>query len=65
MDLNYLNQIDKQYSDIIHKLELGILDYLIFIPGVAFGVWGVPIFVIWFYYYYKTNLDEILDEIFG
>lgn len=54
--MNQIDNIDRVISNFIHKLEFGYLDVLILIPGTAFGVWGVPIFVIWYWYIYNSPL---------
>jgi len=55
--LKKLDELDKIYSDKIHKLSFGYWDYLMVIPGTIFGVFAVPLFCL--YYLKIINKNEI------
>lgn len=73
--INICDSLDKSSSDIIHKMQFGIFDYIILIPGTMFGVFGVPILAIFewkwqsftnnynFRYIYSVLLTVTLSEI--
>jgi len=52
--LRKLDEIDKDWSDVIHKLELGVFDVVIAIPATLFGVIGCPILAVWYYNKYRS-----------
>mmetsp|Transcript_48250 Transcript_48250/g.43252 ORF Transcript_48250/g.43252 Transcript_48250/m.43252 type:complete len:216 (+) Transcript_48250:2-649(+) len=54
--LKKLDQLDKEWSIVIHKMELGLLDFIIAVPGTLFGVIGCPILAIWYYHKYQSWL---------
>eukprot|EP00485_Elphidium_margaritaceum_P002578 CAMPEP_0202694874 /NCGR_PEP_ID=MMETSP1385-20130828/8617_1 /ASSEMBLY_ACC=CAM_ASM_000861 /TAXON_ID=933848 /ORGANISM="Elphidium margaritaceum" /LENGTH=215 /DNA_ID=CAMNT_0049350801 /DNA_START=101 /DNA_END=748 /DNA_ORIENTATION=+ len=54
--LQKLDAIDKEWSDAIHKLEFGVIDFLIAIPATLFGVIGCPFLAVWYYHKYESLL---------
>ena len=51
-----LDSIDRKLSGIIHKWSWGYFDIFVLLPATIFGVWGVPLLIIWWFYKYQSPL---------